>query len=547
MTKSGRKWQTPCVVFQPETYQGMKRGIKQITQAIIPTLGPLPRLVVSESTLGADHRPELLDDGATIARRIIQIKGRDEDMGAMFLRHALWRLHESAGDGTATAAVMFNTIFEEGVKYIVAGGNAVRLRCFLDEICGLILQELDHQVIHLHGKQALAQLAQAISHHNELAQYLGEIFDIIGEYGRLEIRQGRGLRLEREYIEGMYWDGGLISRLMIDDIKTGTTQLEVPVIFISDLSFKEPQELVPILETAVGAGYKSLLLIAAEISERAMGLLLHPDNRERLKVVAVRSPAIEAQRRMEALEDLAILSGGRAFHSTAGHTASSIKLEDLGMARRIWADQQSFGIVGGKGDPKVIRKHIGGLRTALRNMGEARQRKALQERIGKIMGGTAVLWVGGTTPLQVESLQELAQRTADAMRGAIHHGVVAGGGVALSSCRRILEEWEQRTLDPDERAAYHMAAKALQAPMCTLMSNAGYNLEHWVEKINNAGNDMGFDVVTGEIVNMKQAGIFDSAGVVKAAVTTAFHGATLGLSVDVLVHVSDPPEGYQTA
>ncbi len=547
MARSQIRWQEPQVVFQPQVYESVQRGIKQIVQAILPTYGPLPRLVISESTISPNHRPEILDDGATIARRVIQIRGRNEDVGAMYLRHALWRVHETAGDGTAATAILFDTIFGEGVKYIAAGGNAMRLRRQLDKCCALVLEELNKQVVHLTGKQALARLAEVISYDPELSKLLGDIFDTIGEYGRLEIQRGIGQGLERVHIEGMYWDGGLLSRYMANDSKTGSAQLEDSAIYISDLSIKEPEDLIPVLQSAIQAGRKSLLLVAAEVTDRALALLLNPANRERITVVAVKSPSLNAEWRREALQDLAILSGGKAFFAAAGDTTRLVKSTDLGFARRAWATRTDFGILGGQGSPQGIRQHINLLKVAFQNAGDHEQRKHLRERIGKLIGGTAILSIGGATPLDVESRLALAERTAEAMRGALRSGVVPGGGVALFCCRENLEQKVLQAQDPDERAAYQIVAKALSAPLWALLKNCGCDPAHVIGEIYNAGGDFGYDVLAGRVMSMKQAGIYDSAVVVKTAIATAIHAASLALSIDVVVHSANPPVRLQTA
>ena len=209
-----------------------------------------PRFVVNEkqSKVG---RPEFLDDGAVIARRIIQLQNREEDMGAMYLRQVLWSLHEKVGDGTTTAAVMFQTIYNEGIRYIVAGGNAMQLRQHLEEASKAILDGLESQVIHLQGKEQFAKLAETICYDPPLAKMLGEIFDTVGEYGRLDIHSGRSRELEREYVEGMFWDTGVFSREMIPDQVVGKVQMENAAILCTDLEIKEPQDVFSFLERLI--------------------------------------------------------------------------------------------------------------------------------------------------------------------------------------------------------------------------------------------------------------------------------------------------------
>ncbi len=536
-----KKWQTPGVVLQPQVYEGLREGINKLATAIRPTLGPLPRKVVieKESKVG---RPEILDDGAIIARRIIQLPHRDEDMGAMYLRQVLWSLHEKAGDGTATAAVMFQTIFNEGLRYVVAGGNAMRMREHLETAGDLVMAELEKQVTRLDGKEQFAHLAETICYDPPLAKILGEIFDIIGEYGRLEIRAGRSRDLEREYVEGMYWQSGIFSRALMPDPLQERVQLENAAVLCTDLEIKEADELIPVLDAAMQAGYKSLLFVAATITERALAILL--TNREKIQVVAVKAPALDAITRSEALDDIALLTGGRAFFKAAGNTLTSIQPSDLGQARRAWASTDYFGIVGGQGDPRLLRQHIAKLRSALTNVKDPDIRKRLQERIGKLLGGSAILYVGANTPLAIEARKALAERTAEAMRGAIRNGVLPGGGVAFLDCKQLLQKKKRAAQDLDERMAYHILLTAIEIPIRTLLENAGLRSDEELARIALAGSGSGFDVVKGKVVNMMAAGIYDSASVLKEAMFSALHGAALALTVDVLIHSKNPPSRF---
>jgi chaperonin GroEL len=529
---------TPGVVIQPQTQQGMQRGIQTLVAAIRPTLGPLHGVVVveKESKVG---RPELLDDGAVIARRIIQVPDRDEDMGVMYLRQVLWSLHEKAGDGTATAAVMFQAIYDEGLRYLAAGGDAMRLREALEAAQLFLTAELEKQVTHLEGKEPLAHLAETICCDPPLAKLLGEIFDIIGADGQLDIRPGRGRDLEREYVEGMVWDSGVVSREMFPDPVQGRVQLENSFILCSDLDIKEAEDLLPALETAVGAGCASLMLVAANFSDRALALLR--TNRPKIQVVAVKAPALDALTRSEALEDLALLTGGRAFFQAAGDTLKSVQLADVGQARRLWADKDHLGMVGGKGNPRRLRQHIAQLRAALANMDDPQTHDRLQARIGKLLGGSAVLWVGASTPLAVEARKALAERTAEAMRGAMREGVLPGGGAALLACQPVLEAKRRAAEDLDERMAYRLLLAAVEAPVRALLENAGFNPDKVLARLDPG---LGFDVIRGRAVDMAQAGLYDAASVVKAAVHSAIHGAALVLTVEILVHKKNPAPMY---
>jgi len=541
------KLQTPRVVFQPAAYRGLQRGINRIADVLRPTLGPLPRTVVVEQ-LPKERTPELLDDGGVIARRIIELPDRDEDVGAMFLRHVLWRLHEKVGDGTATAAVLFQSVYNQGVHYIVSGGNAMALRHYLEKGMEVVLDELTGMAVHLEGKEKLAQIAETICHDPPLAQMLGEIFDIIGEYGQLEVRSGRSRELEREYVEGMYWKGGVFSHQMITDHTKLRAEMENAAILISDLEIEDPRQLVLVIEAVRQAEIRSLLIIAGKLSDSAIALLLTASrDPAKFQAIAVQTPGMTSGDQAASLEDLAVLTGGYLLAKAAGYTLSGVKVQHLGRARRVWADRTYFGIIGGKGDPRALRKHIVNLRAAFRQADDPEVRKKLQERIGKLMGGSATLWVGGATELEINARKELAQRTAEALRGAITDGVVPGGGATLLACRPALQEMLDQSEDPDERAAYRILLRALEEPIRAILTNAGYDASEVMAELKRAGAGQGFDVRSGQIVDMAKAGIFDAASVQKAAVHSAVASAALALTIEVLVHRKIPRESLTTA
>jgi chaperonin GroEL len=525
------------VVFQPATHKGIQRGINQIVSAIRPTLGPRPRCVAIDKEARGDV--ELLDDGGVIARRIIQLPDRDDDIGAMLIRQMLWQLRENAGDGTATAAVLFQTIFNEGLRYVTAGGNAQRLRYYLERGMAVILDELSGMARPVEGKAQLGQIAHSICYDAELAGMLGEIFDIIGEYGRLDLRKGRGRELVREYVEGMYWDQGLVSREMVTDRAAQHTLFEEAAILISDLEFENPRYLMPALLHAHEAGFRALLVVAQKLSDSVKAFLIANNNPEKMRLAAVKTPGV-GEDQFGALQDLAALAGGRPFIRAAGDTLKHLRADDLGRARRVWADMRMFGIVGGKGDPRALRRHIADLRGAFNQTGQKDARRKLQARIGKLMGGSATLWVGGVMDREIEMRKDRTERTAEVLRGALREGVVPGGGVSLLNCRPALTERLAQSTGPDEQAAFRILLKALEAPARTIIANAGHDASTVMAEVAAAGRGFGFDVAAGQITDMADAGIYDVAAVQKAAVHSAVASAALALTIDVVVHHKKP-------
>ena len=532
---------TRRVIFQPATYRRLQRGTRKLVEAIRPTLGPRPR-IVAISRLLDERMPELLDNGGTIAKRIEQLLDRDEDMGAQLIRDMLWRLQDQVGDGTATAAVLFGSIYDQGIRYLTAGGNAMRLQAFLNKGTQTILGQLTAMTSQVTGREQLAHIAESLSYDPPLSKLLGEIFDIVGAYGRLEIRPGRSRELEREYVEGMYWEWGLHSREMIADFSRAGTEFENPAILISDLEIEAPRQLFPALEVALRAQIPALVIVAEKLSDAAVGFLLANKKPDRFQVMAVKTPGWDKYEKAWALEDLAILTGGRPFIKVAGDTLDRIKPEDFGYARRATADLRTFRIVGGKGNPRTLRQHIARLRAAFNASDDTILRDNLLKRIGKLMGGSATLWIGGATELEIEARKELAERTAASVRAAMMEGVLPGGGVALLACRSVLQQMAAQSDNADERAAYRILIKALAEPFRTIVANAGHDASDVMAEVRLAGPGHGYDVTTGQVVDVMQVGIFDPAVVLKSAVYAALTTASLALTVDVLIHRMEQPE-----
>jgi chaperonin GroEL len=524
------------VVFQPAVHRAMQRGIHQIVGAVRPTLGPLPRNVAIHVLGYTDSGPKILDDGGEIARHIVSLPDANVDMGAKIARALLWGLQRQVGDGTATAAVILETVYDEGVRFLASGGNAMRLRSHLEDGVRLIVHQLNQQSRPIEGAEALTELATTLCFDPTLAKLLGEIFDIVGEFGRVEIREGRSRELEREYVEGMYWERGLVSRVLNPDPMKPRVELEDAAVLITDLPLEEPSEVYPALELCLRAEIPSLMIVSDNLSDRVIGFLQTNRDPERLQVIGVHTPGYGAEAQAAALADLVVLAGGRGFLKVMGDSVERVRLEELGRARRVWADQKNFGIVGGKGNPRLIRQHIGGLRRAHAAARLVPDRDRLRERIGKILGGSATLWVGANTEPEMEARVQRAKRAATTLRSAMMEGVVAGGGAALLACQPPLQERLDRATSVEETAAYRILLRAVEAPLRNIATNAGYDDREVMAKVRLARHGHAFDAMTGEVVDPEQAGLRDSAMVVKSAVFSAINTAALALTVDCLVH-----------
>ncbi len=532
--------QTPGVVFQPQVHHALQRGIHTLVSAIRPTLGPISGGVAIDHINKSITLPEFIDDGGVIARRIIELPDRDDDIGAMLLRSAITRQSERVGDGIATMAVLFEAIFNGGLRYIAAGGNAMQLRRQLEGALPLVLDALDRMVVQIEGQDALAKLAESLCGEADMARLLGEAFDLVGPYGRLEIREDYGRVLRREYVEGTYYPTGLFSQALMPEPGGAMVMLQNAAVFLCDFEIEDHHTLFPVLQTAHAAGIKALLIVTRSLSDQGVSLLVTNNKLDRIQAVAVKLPGLNPTDRMAALEDLSRLTGAKPFIKEAGETLERVTARDFGTARRLWANTRAFGLVGGGGDPARLREHLRRLKALLHSTEDTEIRKRAQERIAVLLGSSVTLWVGGFTRTEINARKTLAERAARAMRAAMLEGVVPGGGVALLNCRAALEQRRRQSDNDDERMACRLLIEALAAPARALFRNSGYDASEIMARMQQAGPDAGFDVVADQLVNVCEAGIMDSALILKTSLRNAVSTAALALTIDSIVHLSQP-------
>lgn len=542
MPKSKR----PRLVFQPEAHQAMQRGINLIVDAVRPTLGPLPRHVAVDRVVKTESRTyaELLDNGGLIARRIQQLSDADADIGAMFMRHLLWQQHELVGDGTAFTAVLFQSIYNQGLKYIAAGGNAMLLRRFLEKGMRAVISELEFMTSTLEDAEMITRLAQSVCHDTDLAAVLGDVFSVIGAWGRLEIRAGHKRDVTHEFFFGSYFKSNLMSEHFVTNRQRNRAEVEEVVILLTDLQFEEPHEIVPILQKIHENGHRGVLLFARTISDKVMGVLLSINRQlAPFRIIAVKAPdALHGQ--TEFMTDLEVMTGGRAFLRSAEGSLANFRLEDLGAARKVWANKTHISINGAKGSALDIIKHVQMLKNAYALADKPEDKPKLLERIQLFMGGSGTIRVGGLSKHDVEARKELTERTSHVIRRSMMSGILPGGGVSLLACRSTLNKMADEATDLDEQTAYRILSRALEEPLRNILANGGYTPGPILNQIEEAGVGYGFDLHTNQIVNMVDAGIIDSAEVMKTAAHEAIATAALALTIDVLVHHREPETAF---
>ena len=336
-------------------------------------------------------RPELLDNGAAIARRIFQLPDRTADVGAMIMRHTLWQLHEAVGDGAATAALLFQSIYNGGRRFIAAGGDAMQLRDALHAASRDILAELDALSGPVVGERQIAQVAVSVCSDLELARRIGEAFALMGAHGQVDIRSAYGRGVSWRTVDGAYWERGIETRSMLAGEEFGRVAVADAAVLISDLKLDEPRRLLPMIAAVMRSGHRGLLLIADDFSDEVKAFLQANREPRKFAVIAVRTPFTTPDEQREALGDIALLTGGEAILKASGQSLSSVRMSHLGKARQAWSSKTRFGFVSGACDAVALRRHARQLITMLDHAPDVESRKQLQTRIGRLLGGSATL------------------------------------------------------------------------------------------------------------------------------------------------------------
>ena len=457
----------------------------------------------------------------------------------MLLRHALWKQYELIGDGTATAALLFESIFADCVRYVEAGYNVKSLQQHLLDGLDIIQQNLKAGVINLGSDAQIQQVVLTQCHDGELASILGEVFDTLGIYGKVEIQRGYGRRSEREYVHGVLWKGGIQGpELLFDKLNERSGMLDA-AIFLSDLDFDDPRDLVPVIDVAHKKA-KSLIIVCNELSSRGIGLLTHINaTHPHFQVIAVKVSREPAER-LAMVEELTLMCGGRPFLQGSGDGIASLDTEDLGQVPEAWANRDYFCIVRDGDDGESRAAFLLKLEERYQRTADADTREAIRKRIGQLMGASAVIRVGGSTESEIESKCELVEGVVKTIRSALESGVVIGGGIALLHCQSALRNSLSCDNNGAKRAAYLSLIKALEQPIRQICLNAGHHAINKLTLIDTERPHCGYDARNDCIVDMYRAGILDPYEVVSSSLANAIRTAALALTIEVIVHRRSP-------
>ena len=529
--------QSPGVRFAPASVNALKEGVDWMVNAIRPTLGPKARNVAIAPFYGNNKPPELLDDAATIARRIVEIPDAYTNMGAMLIRHVLWNVHEKVGDGGATTAVIMQALLHEGIRLSAAGWNVMAIRRGIEkglEQARAALQALKRPV---ETEADVVGLALAASGDLDLARKLGEIFDTLGPDGHVVVQEGYVPGITHEYIEGAFWNSGWVSSAFANnDLKTEALLIN-PYVLTARGRIENWEDIAPILNAVAEQQDASLLIIALDVAGTALNLLL--SNKDKIRSAAVKAPSygeyMDAQ-----LEDIAVLTGTRVILNNMGESVAKLRLDELGRARSVTVNRDYFGIVGGHADPKRLRGHIATLREQIRHYDgrDSEELGRLRERLAKLIGGVAILYVSGATPAETTARKERVERTVNTVKQAQVGGIVPGGGTAYI---RAAEALQKLDLPREQAVGIDALARALEEPLRVIAHNSGADGGPIVTLAHQQPDGWGYNAMTGEFEDLWAAGVVDPLPVVEAALTNAVSGALMALTTTVTVHRKKPP------
>lgn len=531
-------------------HRGFDRGIEQMVAVVSPTLGPMHRSVAVDR--GARNKsPEILDSAGLIARRVIELSHPTEDVGAMYARGLIWRVHDEVGDGAATAAVLFAALHRGARRHTAAGIAPMLLRDAIVRAGGVVREELRRMAIEPTGPAILRGMIASACYDEEIAAELAHVFDVLPSYGRLDVRMSNRRETRHELVAGSYWDVGVHSIALLDPPTQSRTDMVEPAILVSDFQIDNPVDLAPVITAARATGAGGLLIVCRSLSSQAGGALVTNAKSGEFPIVAVRVPGFSQADQLAAMGDLALLTGAKLLLGAAGDRLKAVTSDDLGYARSAWATRDLFGISSGGGEAAVVRREFDRLMAISRQEDDRKIRDQVLGRLGVFSGGSATLWVSAATEAETKRRISLAERGALVVRQAMQDGVVPGGGVALLSCQAALVERIASAIDEVERAGLQIVHDALQAPAVTMLKNAGYNPGPILNDIRSAGLPAGFDIVAGTMADLHERGIVDAASVVDRVVMTTIESASLAITIDGVIHTdkreaSVDPEGKGT-
>ena len=514
------------IIFDVDSREGLKRGVDALANAVKVTLGPKGRNVIIGKAFGG---PQITKDGVSVAKEI-ELEDALENMGAQMVKEVASKTSDQAGDGTTTATVLAQAIVKEGLKNVAAGANPLDLKKGIDKAVSAIIKDLDKQSQVVGSKIEKIRQVATVSANNDssVGDLISEAFNKVGKEGVITVEEAKGTETYVDIVEGMQFDRGYLSPYFITDSEKMITDLESPYILLYDKKISAMKDLLPVLEPVAQTG-KPLLIIAEDVDGEALATLVVNKLRGSLKIAAVKAPGF-GDRRKSMLEDVAILTGGTVISEERGFTLENATIDMLGTAERVTIDKDNTTLVNGAGNNEDIKGRVKQIKAQIETTTSDYDKEKLQERLAKLAGGVAVLYVGAASEIEMKEKKDRVEDALHATRAAVEEGIVAGGGVALIRTKNSLEKIN--TDNADELTGIQIVSRSIEEPLRQIVENAGYEGSVVAAKVLDGKKDFGFDAKSGKYVNLLKVGIIDPKKVTRIAMENAASVAGMILSTE---------------
>ena len=523
------------IAFEQEAREAIRRGVSKLARAVKVTLGPKGRNVILQKSFGS---PTVTKDGVSVAKEI-ELEDTYENMGAQMVREVASKTSDVAGDGTTTATVMAEAIFNEGLKAVTAGVNPIQMKQGIENAVGAITDKLSSMSIKIKNKEEMANVASiAANNDKEIGELLSDAMEKVGKDGVITVDEGKSLETEVEWVEGMQFDRGYLSPYFVTDSSSMECVMEDAFVLVFEKKITNIKDMLPVLEQIVQQG-KPLLIIAEDVEGEALATLVINRLRGTFNCCAVKAPGY-GDRRKAMLEDIAILTGGTAVFEALGMKLESLPIKDLGRAKKIIIDKDNTTIIEGAGKSADIKARIDQIRREIDNSSSDYDREKLEERLAKLAGGVAKVNVGAATESEMKEKKARVEDALHATRAAVDDGILPGGGVALLRASGTVKV--PADISEDEKTGFNIVLRACRAPLHMIASNAGQDGGIVCEKVLDGKANFGYNALTDEFEDLVKSGVIDPAKVTKTALSNAASVATLLLTSDALV-AELPKEG----
>jgi chaperonin GroEL len=526
------------IEFGDSARASIKAGVDAVANAVKTTLGPKGRNVALDRKFGA---PTVTHDGVTVAKDI-ELKDPFENMGAQMLKEAASKTNDVAGDGTTTSTVLAQAMVHEGLKNLAAGANPMLIKKGIQAATAAAVAYIGQLSKPVQGRDDIAAIATISAADDEIGNLIADVMDKVGKDGVITVEESRGLHFETDYVEGMEFDRGYISSYFVTNTERMIAEVDSPYLLITDKKISSVQDILPVLEKMIQTGRKELVIVAEDVEGEALATLVVNRLRGTINVLAVKAPGF-GDRRKEMLRDIAILTGGQVISEEVGRKLDSVTLSDLGQARKVSSDKDSTTIIEGMGDEKAIHARVDQIKSLIESTTSDYDREKLQERLAKLAGGVAVIKVGAATETELKEKKHRVEDALSAARASIEEGIVPGGGVALMTAVSALDGLVKE--QGDILTGVQIVRRALEEPLRQLAINAGEDGSVVVQNVRRMqkekkSTNYGFEVLSGDYVDLIKTGITDPAKVVRSALENASSIAAMILTTEALI--TDIPE-----